>query len=99
METLTQEINFTELLEELGAYFAEKSAEHDGTDAFVEQNYQRLKEHIAKKEFWHEVIFFVSKDENLTKAHVKYLEKVIREEPAYWLWSHKRWKFKPEISQ
>jgi KDO2-lipid IV(A) lauroyltransferase len=32
----------------------------------------------------------------ITNAHVKYLEKVIREEPAYWLWSHRRWKFKPE---
>jgi KDO2-lipid IV(A) lauroyltransferase len=32
----------------------------------------------------------------ITKAHVQYLEKVIREEPEYWLWSHRRWKFKPE---
>ena len=32
----------------------------------------------------------------ITEAHVKYLEKVIREEPEYWLWSHRRWKFKPE---
>ena len=32
----------------------------------------------------------------ITNAHVRYLEKVIREEPAYWLWSHRRWKFKPE---
>jgi Kdo2-lipid IVA lauroyltransferase/acyltransferase len=32
----------------------------------------------------------------ITKAHVKYLEKVIREEPQYWLWSHRRWKFKPQ---
>ena len=32
----------------------------------------------------------------ITRAHVKYLEKVIKEEPAYWLWSHRRWKFKPE---
>jgi KDO2-lipid IV(A) lauroyltransferase len=31
----------------------------------------------------------------ITKAHVRYLEQVIREEPQYWLWSHKRWKFKP----
>lgn len=31
----------------------------------------------------------------ITEMHVQYLEKVIREEPAYWLWSHKRWKFKP----
>ncbi|RYY99416.1 MAG: GIY-YIG nuclease family protein [Chitinophagaceae bacterium] len=34
----------------------------------------RLQEHVYRKEFWNEVIFFVSKDENLTKSHVKYLE-------------------------
>jgi len=28
----------------------------------------------------------------ITDAHVKILEDLIREEPAYWLWSHKRWK-------
>ena len=32
----------------------------------------------------------------ITNAHVHYLEKVIREEPAYWLWSHRRWKYKPD---
>jgi KDO2-lipid IV(A) lauroyltransferase len=32
----------------------------------------------------------------ITNAHVQYLDKVIREEPEYWLWSHRRWKFKPE---
>jgi KDO2-lipid IV(A) lauroyltransferase len=32
----------------------------------------------------------------ITDIHVKYLEDVIRKEPQYWLWSHKRWKFKPE---
>jgi KDO2-lipid IV(A) lauroyltransferase len=32
----------------------------------------------------------------ITNAHVAYLEKVIREEPQYWLWSHRRWKYKPE---
>lgn len=34
-------------------------------------------------------------DYEITNVHVQYLEKVIREEPAYWLWSHRRWKFKP----
>ena len=34
----------------------------------------RLKQHISQKEFWNEVILFMSKDENLNKAHVKYLE-------------------------
>lgn len=33
---------------------------------------------------------------SITETHVQYLEKVIREEPAYWLWSHRRWKFTPE---
>lgn len=31
----------------------------------------------------------------ITNAHVKYLEKVINETPEYWLWSHRRWKYKP----
>lgn len=35
---------------------------------------ERLKDHLAKKEFWNEVILFTNKDNNLTKAHVKYLE-------------------------
>lgn len=34
----------------------------------------RLKSHIANKEFWNEVIFFTSKDKYLNKASVKYLE-------------------------
>ncbi len=32
----------------------------------------------------------------ITEAHVKYLEMMIQREPQYWLWSHRRWKFKPE---
>ena len=34
---------------------------------------ERLKQHKAK-EFWISAIVFISKDENLTKAHVRYLE-------------------------
>ena len=34
----------------------------------------RLEQHAAKKDFWTTVIFFISKDENLNKAHVQYLE-------------------------
>lgn len=34
----------------------------------------------------------------ITNAHVRYLEDVIKQEPAYWLWSHKRWKFTPADS-
>lgn len=34
----------------------------------------RLESHYAKKDFWTTAIFFVSKDENLNKAHIGYLE-------------------------
>jgi hypothetical protein len=33
----------------------------------------RVKSHLGK-DFWNHIVFFVTKDENLTKAHVKYLE-------------------------
>lgn len=33
----------------------------------------RLKSHLDK-DFWNQVVFFTSKDENLTKAHIRYLE-------------------------
>jgi len=41
----------------------------------------RLKQHKAK-EFWVSAIVFVSKDENLTKAHVRYLESRLLAEAA-----------------
>jgi hypothetical protein len=34
----------------------------------------RLESHYAKKDFWTVAVFFVSKDENLNKAHIGYLE-------------------------
>lgn len=34
----------------------------------------RLNQHLETIEFWNETIAFVSKDENLNKAHIKYLE-------------------------
>jgi KDO2-lipid IV(A) lauroyltransferase len=34
-------------------------------------------------------------EHEITNTHVHYLEQVIKEEPQYWLWSHRRWKFKP----
>jgi hypothetical protein len=33
-----------------------------------------LEQHFAKKDFWTTLILFTSKDENLNKAHVQYLE-------------------------
>lgn len=34
----------------------------------------RLKQHLSEKDFWTECIVFISKDNNLNKAHIKYLE-------------------------
>ena len=34
----------------------------------------RLLDHVAKKDFWNEVLIVTSKDRNLTSAHVRYLE-------------------------
>lgn len=33
----------------------------------------------------------------ITEMHTRVLEEMIRKEPAYWLWSHKRWKHKPKL--
>lgn len=40
---------------------------------------KRLLTHDRLKEFWNEVVIFTSKDENLTKAHVKHLESTLAE--------------------
>src|SRR5208337_5434783 len=42
---------------------------------------EQLKQHKSK-EFWVSAIVFVSKDENLTKAHVRYLESRLLAEAA-----------------
>ncbi len=34
----------------------------------------------------------------ITEKHTRVLEKIIQEDPAYWLWSHRRWKHKKEDS-
>lgn len=35
-----------------------------------------------------------TKPYEITNMHVRALEKLIQETPEYWLWSHRRWKFK-----
>lgn len=40
----------------------------------AENVYARLVQHVSEKEFWSESVVFISKDENLNKAHIKYLE-------------------------
>ena len=56
---------------------------------------------IKKKRGYYEIeflkLFENSKDTRqyeITKAHLKCLEKRIIEKPEYWLWSHRRWKYK-----
>lgn len=40
----------------------------------AENIFTRLNQHLSQKDFWNETIIFISKDENLNKAHIKYLE-------------------------
>ncbi len=40
----------------------------------AEEIYKRLLSHLSSKDYWTESIVFVSKDENLNKAHIKYIE-------------------------
>jgi len=60
-----------------GVYFLiGNDPESDEPVAYIgeaEEVGKRLKQHISK-EYWNQVVAFVSKDENLTKAHIKYLE-------------------------
>lgn len=35
-----------------------------------------------------------TKPYEITETHVRLLENIIREQPEYWLWSHRRWKHK-----
>ncbi len=45
----------------------------------AESAYSRLVQHVSEKEFWNESVVFISKDENLNKAHIKYLESRLHE--------------------
>jgi len=62
-----------------GVYFLFGLDEHGNDSVYIgesENVFERLAQHVSdpKKDFWEEVVFFTSKDENLTKAHVKFLE-------------------------
>jgi KDO2-lipid IV(A) lauroyltransferase len=35
-------------------------------------------------------------EHTITEAHVRSLEKMIKEKPEYWIWSHRRWKYNYE---
>lgn len=61
-----------------GVYFLFGVDEYSGSSAVyigeAENVLDRLQSHVVNKDFWNEVVLFTSKDENLTKSHVKYLE-------------------------
>lgn len=40
---------------------------------------KRLSQHLVRKDFWNETIVFISKDRNLNKAHIKYIESKLYE--------------------
>lgn len=61
-----------------GVYFLiEKQNSDSANRVYIgesENVIKRLSDHDRNKECWTEVIIFTSKDENLTKSHIKYLE-------------------------
>ena len=60
-----------------GVYFLTGIDPETGSSAVyigeAESVRDRVKSHLDK-DFWNQIVFFTSKDENLTKAHIKYLE-------------------------
>jgi len=63
--------------EKSGVYFLTGTDPESGKPAIyigeAENIRDRVKSHL-EKDFWNQVVYFVSKDENLTKAHIRYLE-------------------------
>lgn len=60
-----------------GVYFLTGSDPESGKPALyvgeAENIKDRIKAHL-EKDFWNQIVYFISKDENLTKAHIRYLE-------------------------
>lgn len=65
-------------LSNTGVYFLfGRNDETDDEQVYIgeaENIFNRLKQHLSEKDFWTECIVFISKDNNLNKAHIKYLE-------------------------
>lgn len=64
-------------LNNTGVYILFGKDESENNMAYIgeaENIKQRLLQHLTQKEFWNEVIVFISKDNNLNKAHIKYIE-------------------------
>lgn len=64
-------------------YFLIGESEEDNRSVYVgeaEEFSKRINQHNQNKDFWNLVMVFTSKDDNLTKAHVKYLESKVTQE-------------------
>lgn len=65
-------------LSNTGVYFLfGRNDETDAEQVYIgeaENILNRLKQHLSEKDFWTECVVFISKDNNLNKAHIKYLE-------------------------
>ncbi|MCF7939848.1 MAG: GIY-YIG nuclease family protein [Spirochaetales bacterium] len=64
-------------LENAGVYMLFGKDEEGESQVYMgeaENVLKRLESHVAEKDFWNEAIAFISKDDNLNKAHVKYME-------------------------
>ena len=70
--------HFQDEINTQGVYFLIGYEEESGKQIVYigesENVWDRLKNHDSQKDFWNEVIIFTSKDDNLTKSHIKYLE-------------------------
>jgi hypothetical protein len=74
-----KELANREDLKRAGVYFLIGRDEAESEIAYIgeaEEVYKRLLQH-QDKDFWTEALVFISKDENLNKAHVKYLEYIL----------------------
>jgi hypothetical protein len=73
-----QELREWDEVKRPGVYFLFGLNEETGEDAVyigeAEVVLERISTHMSGKGFWNELITFTSKDDNLTKGHVRYLE-------------------------
>lgn len=64
-------------LNSAGVYLLFGKSENEKDQAYIgeaESILKRLEQQLIKQDFWNEAVVFISKDDNLNKAHIKYLE-------------------------
>ncbi len=74
---LVKECADREELQKSGVYFLFGMQEDGKPLIYIGESeviYTRLLQHLTTKDYWNECIVFISKDEYLNKAHIKYLE-------------------------